>query len=251
MMTASLVDRMRKAEHLVLLLDYDGTLVPIVARPELAAPDAALHELLAALVRRPATSVHVVSGRMREDLDRWVAAAGVSLVSEHGAWAKAPGVAWRRLVDGDLAWMQAAAARLRALAAEHPGSVLEEKGVSFSWHFRLAPTVDDRLAADVAGELRASFAAAPVDVIEGDKIVEMRLHGATKARAVENARRLAPKGALVVAFGDDRTDEDMFAALAEDPHGVAVHVGETKATCASVRVPDVDAVRVALRALLE
>jgi trehalose 6-phosphate synthase/phosphatase len=250
-MTASLVDRMRAAEHLVLLLDYDGTLVPIVGRPELAVPDAALHELLAALVRRARTSVHVVSGRMREDLDRWVAPAGVALVSEHGAWAKAPGADWRRLVDGDLAWMAPVAVRLRALAAEHPGSVLEEKGVSFSWHYRVAPTVDERLAADVAGELRASFSAAPIDVIEGDKIVEVRLHGATKARAVENARRLAPKDALVVAVGDDRTDEDMFQALADDPRGVAVHVGATKATCAPVRVPDVDAVRVLLRSLLE
>ncbi len=248
-MIRSLVDTMRQAQHLVLLLDYDGTLVPIVARPELAAPEPEVKELLAALVRRPATTVHVVSGRQQEDLDRWVGDTGISLVAEHGAWAKAPGVPWHRLVDADLEWMAPAAQHMRGLVVEHPGSVLEEKSSSYSWHFRGAPSVDDVRAAAVADDLKTRFAARGVDVFIGDKIIEARVHGATKARAVENARRTAPRGALIVAIGDDRTDEDMFAAL--DESGASVHVGNEKPTRAAFKVKDVAALRVVLRALLE
>ncbi|MDF3052308.1 MAG: trehalose 6-phosphatase / trehalose 6-phosphate synthase, partial [Geminicoccaceae bacterium] len=58
--------RLRESEDLLLLLDYDGTLVPYTPTPELARPDAALRELLEELARRPRTEIHVVSGRGRE-----------------------------------------------------------------------------------------------------------------------------------------------------------------------------------------
>ena len=55
-----------------MLLDYDGTLVPFTATPELARPDAALMRLLRSLASRPDTEVHIVSGRSREALEQWV-----------------------------------------------------------------------------------------------------------------------------------------------------------------------------------
>ena len=59
----ALLMRLQEAEDLLLLLDYDGTLVPYTPTPELARPDATLLELLEELTRRPGTELHVVSGR--------------------------------------------------------------------------------------------------------------------------------------------------------------------------------------------
>src|SRR5262249_9393903 len=71
---AALVESLREAPKLSFLLDYDGTLVPLAALPELAAPDAELHALLGALAARPGTWVHLASGRRWEEIDRWFGA---------------------------------------------------------------------------------------------------------------------------------------------------------------------------------
>ncbi len=60
-------------------------------------------------------------------------------------------------------------------------------------------------------------------MLQGDKVVEVRLHGVDKGRVVRKVVAHAPSGALLFAMGDDRTDEDLFAALPE--RGLAVHVG--------------------------
>src|SRR3954465_12777446 len=67
-----LTARLQDAESLLVLLDYDGTLVPYTATPELARPDRALLKLLSALACRPNTELHVVSGRARGSLGQWL-----------------------------------------------------------------------------------------------------------------------------------------------------------------------------------
>ncbi|MGH7272641.1 MAG: trehalose-6-phosphate synthase, partial [Polyangiaceae bacterium] len=69
---ADLAAALRRASRLLLLLDYDGTLVPFARAPDLAAPDKALLDLLAALAAKPGTRVHIVSGRRKEALERWL-----------------------------------------------------------------------------------------------------------------------------------------------------------------------------------
>jgi trehalose 6-phosphate synthase/phosphatase len=81
-------------------------------------------------------------------------------------------------------------------------------------------------------------------VLPGDKVVEVRPQGIHKGLAV---RDLLGPGDRAVAFGDDRTDEDLFAALPDDALTVRVGRGPSVARW---RVPDVAAARELLRALL-
>ena len=74
--------------QVLLALDYDGTLVPIVRNPDLARPDAALRELLAMLARMPGVEVCVVSGRAQSSLASWLGELPIDLVAEHGVWSK-------------------------------------------------------------------------------------------------------------------------------------------------------------------
>ena len=91
LVTEALLAAAREARRLVVLLDYDGTLVPFAPRPEMAAPDPELLALLADLSRRPGCSLHIVSGRPREDLERWFADLPIGLHAEHGLFSRVDG----------------------------------------------------------------------------------------------------------------------------------------------------------------
>jgi trehalose 6-phosphate synthase/phosphatase len=241
---------LRAASHLVLLLDYDGTLVPFAPVPDLATPDPPLLDLLAALAARPHTEVHVVSGRSHETLERWLGMLPIGLIAEHGFWSRrSPGDPWVAASAPSLEWREPVRAILEQVAARTPGSLVEEKSASLAWHYR---TADLEFGAVQANELRVHLTEllsnAPVEVLTGEKVIEVRPHGVSKAAIVAPLVAAAPTGAQVVALGDDRTDEDLFAALPEG--AVAVHVGRGPSR-AAIRLARVSDARAFLRALLE
>ncbi|MFY2559202.1 bifunctional alpha,alpha-trehalose-phosphate synthase (UDP-forming)/trehalose-phosphatase [Corallococcus terminator] len=247
---AEALEVMKSAEHLSLMLDYDGTLVGFAPRPELAAPDDALRALLAKLVARPNTTVSVVSGRPKETLEAWFGALPMGLHAEHGLWSRPkPADAWRMLDGVTAEWKDAARPMLDEFAARVPGSFVEEKSASLAWHYR---QVDPEFGALQSRELRLklaeTFARRPVDILPGDKVVEVRPHGVNKGRVVDSVTRQLAPGTLVVAMGDDRTDEDMFAAMPEG--GLTIHAGN-KPSRATYRVSGPEDVRKLLAALVE
>jgi trehalose 6-phosphate synthase/phosphatase len=243
------VERARAAPRLVLLLDYDGTLVPFAPAPGLAAPDAELMALLKKLAARPRTEVHLVSGRKRDALERWFGALPVGLYAEHGYWARPPGGSWASADVRDSAWRQPVLSILRDFCERTPGSLVEEKTVGLAWHYR---NTDPEFGAAQAKELSLHLATlltnVPVELLPGDMVLEVRPHGIHKGRAVALALAHAPPGTVALAVGDDRTDEDLFAALPES--GIAVHVGPAESR-ARLRVADVRAARALLAQLAE
>jgi trehalose 6-phosphate synthase/phosphatase len=244
------VERAAAAAHLVLLLDYDGTLVPFEASPDLAVPDGELLALLRRLAAAPAAEVHVVSGRRRDGLARWLGALPLWLHAEHGFWSRPPGGAWGAVqIAGGAEWREPVRAILREFAERTPGSLVEEKTAGFAWHYRAAdPEFGAAQAKELSLTLSTLVSNAPVELLPGDRVLEIRPHGVDKGLAVAQALRRAPRGALLLAMGDDRTDEDLFAALPED--AIALHVGPG-ASRAPLRLPDVRTARVVLAALAE
>jgi trehalose 6-phosphate synthase/phosphatase len=249
----ALLGRLRRAPARVLLLDYDGTLVPLTPRPEQAAPDPELLALLGALAAQPTTEVHVVSGRPRETLQAWLGGLPIGLHAEHGLWSRpAPHRPWRRLEDVPTAWTAQVRPLLETFARLAPGAFVEEKSASLAWHHRqVEPARGAALAAELAGKLRALLVAEDLadtlELMPGSKVLEVRPRAVHKGRVVPEVLEGAPRTALLAAFGDDRTDEDLFAAL---PAGAAaVHVGPLP-SAAPLRLADPAALRALLRALL-
>jgi trehalose 6-phosphate synthase/phosphatase len=235
------VDRLRQAPELVLLLDYDGTLVPFVPTPELAIPDARLLELLRRLIDRPRTQVHVVSGRKRATLERWFGALPVGLHAEHGFWSRERGGAWVPAEIRDARWREPVLEILRDFTERTPGALVEEKTAGVAWHYRAAdPEYGVAQARELSVHLSALLSNVPVEILQGDKVIEVRPHGVDKGRVAAQVVTRAPPGALVFAIGDDRTDEDLFAALPEG--SIAVHVGPGDSR-AELRIADVAAAR--------
>jgi trehalose 6-phosphate synthase/phosphatase len=216
--------RSRSAGHLVLLLDYDGTLVAIAERPELAPPDPPLLSLLERLCARPATSVHIVSGRPRDVLFDWLGHLPLALWAEHGAFFRAArSREWSCPRPINAGWELAILPLLEAACRDTPGSFIERKTATVAWHYRqVAGDRGEQRARELAAAVTAT-AGAIVDVIDGKKVVEARIKGLTKALAAEHVLRSVSAPRTVFAIGDDVTDEDLFAGVGEQ--GITVAVG--------------------------
>ena len=235
---AAALERVSAAPKLALLLDYDGTLVQFAATPELAAPDAPLLALLRRLAER--ADVHVVSGRKRATLERWLGALPVGLHAEHGYWSRLRGGAWTSPNLGPVAWREPVLAILRDFAERTPGSLVEEKTVGLAWHWRMAePEYGAAQAKELSVHLATLLTNVPVELLPGDKVLEVRPLGIHKGRVAVEVHARQPD-AFLVALGDDRTDEDLFAALPEG--NLAVHVGPAPSR-ATLRLADVGAAR--------
>jgi trehalose 6-phosphate synthase/phosphatase len=239
---------MKTGAPLVLLLDYDGTLVAIRSVPDLARPDAEVLSLLERLAGRPSTLVHVVSGRSRDSLEQWLGHLPIGLHAEHGFWSRASHGAWVGHHPLDDGWRPQALEVLKDFAARTPGSLVEQKRSGLAFHYRMADReFGPRQANELKLHLASVFSNAPVEVLAGDQVVELRPHGAHKGQVVGRLADGAGPGAVFAAFGDDRTDEDLFKSL---PVGsVAVHVGPGK-SIAQVRLASVRDVRAMLGRLL-
>jgi trehalose 6-phosphate synthase/phosphatase len=235
--------RMRDAERLVLFLDYDGTLVPLAPHPDLATPDVELLDLLLRLSRRPKTAVHLVSGRDRSGLEKWFGDLPLAMHAEHGFWNRAAGSQdWTASAAADAdSWRGKVRPLLDTFTHATPGSFVEEKSAGLAWHYARAERgFGHSQALELRLHLTELLSNAPVQVLSGERVVEIRTQGVDKGSIVSRTLANEPESALPVAFGDDVTDEDLFGAIPE--RGIAVHVGPSRSR-ATWRLPDPRAVR--------
>lgn len=221
----------QSAHRLVLLLDYDGTLVPFADMPALARPDSELMQLLNRLWTRPRTKVHIVSGRTRASMQEWFGDLCVGLHAEHGFWSRRnPSTDWVPWRDPAAPWKAKLVPVLERFARNTPGALIEEKTASLAWHYRLA---DPEFGPIQARELRLfiieMFSNAPVEVIMAEKVVEVRAAGLHKGVILPTVLDRLEFPYLILAIGDDRTDEDLFRALPEGSLAVKIGAGETAA----------------------
>jgi trehalose 6-phosphate synthase/phosphatase len=211
----------------LLLLDYDGTLMPFFARPEGAQPTENLLALLTGLAADPNNSVVIISGRCRATLESWLGSIDLGLVAEHGAWLKEK--EWELLEPLAVEWKEEIRSILEMHMDRTPGSFIEEKECSLVWHYRKA---DAALASMRARELRDALlhltANLDLGVLEGSKVMEIKHIGVNKGRA---AQRWLGKEQwdFILAIGDDVTDEDIFAVLPESAYALKVGLGPSKA----------------------
>ncbi len=242
----ALVQQYRSAKRAALLLDYDGTLVPFVDNPALARPDGELLDLLEALSADPAAEVVIVSGRSRRDLEEWFGHLPMDLVAEHGVWLRRKGGEWRMLRALTTEWKERVRPILQLYVDRLPGAFLEEKEFSLAWHHRRAdPEQASTRATELLDDLSGYTRNIDVQVLEGNKVIEVRNTGVTKGTAaLEWVTGHVPD--FIMAIGDDWTDEDLFRSL--PPTAFSVRVGVAN-TAARYHLPSHAAVRRVLRDL--
>lgn len=192
-----------------LFLDLDGTLAPIVARPQDVRPDPRRTRLVERLSRGLDGRLAVITGRTLEDVDRILEGRVACVSAIHGLV--------RRDCDGALhappphAGLKSATRALKAFAARDDGLIVEEKGASVALHFRLARA----RAAEARLLARRVASETGLTLQEGDMVEELRPPGATKGDGILAFMERPPfKGACPVFAGDDVTDEHGFEAVA-------------------------------------
>jgi trehalose 6-phosphate synthase/phosphatase len=223
----SLAAAARAARRRLLLLDYDGTLVPFTRRPSEATPPPGLLSLLARLSGRAGDVVAIVSGRARAELDAFfVGVPGLWLAAEHGALLRSPADGtWESLRGGGSSdWKGRVLPVLDHFVDRMPGSLLEEKEYAVVWHHRMSdPESGEWLAGELVAMLDDMLADTELRVVRGNKTVEVRVAWAHKGEVAARLLEQAPDADFILGAGDDRTDEDLFEGLPAS--AVTVHLG--------------------------
>jgi len=227
------------AEGSALFLDIDGTLLDLAAHPAAVTVDPELAHLLGALYHLTAGAIALISGRMVANADLLFAPLRFCVAGQHGA-ERRDFAGRMHLHTPPLHELARAARRLRKLAAEHPGLVLEEKGMNIALHFRGAPSLEAELAtflAQMVSELGPDF-----ELQAGKMVLEIKPTGKDKGTAIEEFMQEHPfRGRTPIFIGDDLTDEYGFA-LVNRLGGHSIKVGPG-ASVARWRLADAAAVR--------
>jgi len=225
----STIVQMCAAPSRIILLDYDGTFVPFFALSELAVPDAKLLKLLERLCRSPQNQVHLITGRPRHAIEPWLGHLPLALHAEHGYWSRRPGAEWSANRMANTQWKEGLYPLLRLFVDGTPGAFIEEKDVSLALHYREAdPSLAKERLRWVREELRGR-AHDELEVIEGGKVFEIRMQGVHKGIVVDAIKEYLRPEILVLAIGDDKTDEDIFVALPEAAISIKVGSGTSRA----------------------
>lgn len=231
---------LKLSDRVAIFLDFDGTLVHIVERPDLAhAPPSVLATLESAHAALDG-ALALITGRSIESLDALLEPLRLPAAGVHGVeYRNADGSVEAIAANGVPGW---AREELAALVAANPGLLLEDKRHGVAVHYRLAPaletTVRDTVNA-IAAKLGPDFV-----VQDGKMVVELRPACASKGTAVERFMSEAPfAGRTPVFIGDDITDEDAFRAVNE-MGGYSIKVGEREpGSSARYELANVEAVR--------
>ncbi len=219
----------RNAQRRLLLLDYDGTLVPFARTPAEAPPPRELLALLGSLAALPCTEVVLVSGRRRADIEGWFSQLPIGLIAEHGTWVKRHGEPWTMLARAGNDWKAHVRPLLERFVDATPGSFVEEKELSLAWHYRNVDTsLQSARVPELLGMLPALLQNFPLKAHEGKSVIEIKHTSIDKGKAAQ--RWLGGHPDFLLAAGDDWTDEDLFCALPQGAFSLKVGRGPTRAS---------------------
>lgn len=210
-------------DQCALLLDIDGTLLDLAPTPREVWVPPDLAKTLPRLLTRTGGALALVSGRSVNDIDLIFAPMQFPAVGGHGA-------EMRLSPENEAVASHAPPMnkelkrRLAAIAKLSPGILIEDKGYSLALHYRLAPHAEKAIY-DAVSAIRADLPDAPIEVLPGKSVCEIKPSGFTKATGVRELMTHAPfQGRRPVFIGDDVTDETVFAIM-PDFNGLAFSVG--------------------------
>lgn len=219
-----------------LFLDFDGTLAELAPRPEAVQVPRSLGAVLGVLHQQLGGALALITGRAQKDIESLLCGLPFPAAFEHGAVRINASGHTERLATPDLGPALTAA---RALAAQHPGLLVEHKLTAVALHYRLAPALEDLCHTTMAAAIEGSD---DLQLLRGKAVVEVKSARVSKGQAIAAFMDEPPfKGRVPVFVGDDVTDEVGFAVV-QRLGGLGIKVGEGP-SCATHRIADPAAVR--------
>jgi len=243
--------RLGSAKQVLLLLDFDGTLTPIVGRPEEAELSPEMEEILKFLAKKRGFKVAIISGRSLSDLKERIKIRDIIYVGNHGLEIeKGKKTFIYPEASKSIQTMKKLKKTLKAKLRSIEGTILEDKRVGLAIHYRLVKSSDlSELKRAVAQIFRPFLEKGKIRVTCGKKLLEARPpiiwdKGKAASMLLDSFKQEDP---LSVYLGDDRTDEDAFSTL--DGKGITVFVGKPRKSKAKFFLKDVSEVAVFLNRL--
>ncbi|HSI70841.1 MAG TPA: bifunctional alpha,alpha-trehalose-phosphate synthase (UDP-forming)/trehalose-phosphatase [Gillisia sp.] len=225
-----ILKRFQDSKSRIFFLDYDGTLVDFVDKPENAKPDPELLELITTLTKLRKTKVVLISGRDKETLGTWWENVSVELIAEHGVWIRKTGKDWQLNEKVHNDWMENVRPVIEIFCDRTPGTFIEEKNYSLAWHYRKAdPDLGEIRANELSNVLKELISNHGLSVLEGNKVLEIKSSGVNKGKAAGKLL-LRRNFEFIFAIGDDWTDEVLFKELPDSAITVKVGLKKTGAT---------------------
>jgi trehalose-phosphatase len=225
------IHRQMLGRHLLLLTDYDGTLAELAPRPAEAFVTDLVRAQVAALAVLQSVTFGVVSGRRLPDVRERIGPAAEFVAGLHGLEILGPNAVFQhQALDAVAPVLQHINAAAQRELAWCPGVLLEDKTYALTCHVRLAPP---ELAGRALEEFEAiaepQLEAHVLKVLMGVKALELLpsvdWHKGRASEWIRNRVQVdRSEPVSIVYLGDDRTDEDAFAALGDDD--VVIGVGE-------------------------
>jgi trehalose-phosphatase len=228
------LEQTRKAKHILFLSDFDGTLAPIVEKPEMAVMGENTRRLLQKLTEDRHFTVGIVSGRALADLKDKVNIKGIIYAGNHGFEIEGPGLNFINPVVDEIKPLFRIVRQILTLTLSSiKGVLVEDKGITLSVHYR---QVDDEKAQDVKSLIERTIngpaSQGLFKMTSGKKVYEVRpAVNWDKGKAIRLLIKRYGKGGrenglLPIYLGDDLTDEDGFQIIENYGQGISVRVGE-------------------------
>ncbi len=208
----------------VLFMDYDGTLTPIVERPDMAVLSKDMRDILKELSHK--CTIAIVSGRLREDVENLVGIEGIFYAGSHGFDIKGPSFSLiQDEAKSTIPLMSKIASDVRSTLGKIKGVIIEDKKFSVAVHYRLLEDEKNfNIIRDYVNNLVKDNLS--LRLMEGKKVFEIlpRIDW-NKGRAIRwitRALGLSFDKTNVIYMGDDTTDEDAFRMIRARGTGILV-----------------------------
>ncbi|HRR93589.1 MAG TPA: bifunctional alpha,alpha-trehalose-phosphate synthase (UDP-forming)/trehalose-phosphatase, partial [Bacteroidales bacterium] len=175
-----------KSKQRLIILDYDGTLVPFNADPQMAIPSDKLLKTIKNLVEDPSNTIIINSGRKKDFLDKHFSEPEVIIISEHGSYLRING-RWENFLkqDSEPGWKDEILPVLHLITDKTPGSMIEEKESGLVWHYR---NTDKWLAelreTQLMNMLVYHCTKNNLSLMKGNKVIEIKVSGSNKGIAI-------------------------------------------------------------------
>lgn len=232
-----LIEDYLAARQRLILLDYDGTLAPYNTDPEQTPLSPEMFTILKTIGKDPLNKLVIVSGRPTNTLERYITGIKADAAAEHGAFIRLQNE-WHVATTAQPEWKQQIVPFLERYAAKTPGAFVEIKDFALVWHYRKSPPYYAKKNLTILKRvLKPELTMYGLRAYDGSKVLEIKPPSVNKGVALENWLTHTNKYDIIVAIGDDYTDEDMFKALPNNSYSMKLGLG---ITAANYRLKDSD-----------
>lgn len=232
-----------RAPHTFVLLDFDGTLVPIMPKPEMVHLRASTKKLLEKLSKNARMSLGIISGRRLEEIKSLVGIKGLVYAGNHGLELEGPDFKYTHAKTKEFKRiLKEIIPVLQPLSKIFPGTFVENKEITLTYHYRLLdPKWVETCRKEFVKRLSKWLDNKLIKVMEAKKALEVRPYFTwNKGSAVRWILLHEDPASFPIYIGDDKTDENPFKALKD--RGVTIRVGFDRNSAAQYFVKDNDEV---------